>query len=62
MTVLDMWQWIVQKSIPLVTKATNPKYIADDIDLFDFTLTDEEMSVLSAATKPKGKPSFFCSS
>lgn len=55
-------KWIIQKNIPLVTKATNPKYIAQDIDLFDFMLTDDEMKQLSETRKPKGTPSFFCKS
>jgi diketogulonate reductase-like aldo/keto reductase len=40
--------------IPLSTKATDPTYIAQDIDLFDWELSAEEMQTLSAATKPSG--------
>jgi len=55
-------KWVIQKGVPLVTKASNPAYLAEDIDLFDFDLTAAEMALLDASNTPKGKPSFFCSS
>jgi diketogulonate reductase-like aldo/keto reductase len=54
-------KWIVQHGWTLTTKAANPKYQAEDIDLFDFTLSDEDMAALDASVVPKGSPSFFCS-
>jgi len=53
-------KWVVQQNVPLVTKASNPEYLAEDIDLFDFELSSADMTSLDAATKPKGNPSFFC--
>ena len=47
-------RWIVQQGVPLSTKATNPAYVAQDIELFDWELSDDEMQVLTAATKPSG--------
>jgi diketogulonate reductase-like aldo/keto reductase len=55
-------KWVVQHNVPLVTKASNPKYLAQDIDLFDFEINSTDMAALDAATKPSGSPSFFCKS
>jgi len=53
-------KWVAQKGIPLVTKADRVDYLAEDIDLFDWTLSSTEMGQLSAATTPAGLPSFMC--
>mmetsp|Transcript_10857 Transcript_10857/g.15088 ORF Transcript_10857/g.15088 Transcript_10857/m.15088 type:complete len:306 (+) Transcript_10857:188-1105(+) len=55
-------KWVVQHEVPVLTKSTNPDYLAQDIDLFDFTLSDDEMSKLDAQTTPAGTPSFTCTS
>lgn len=41
-------KWIIQQNISVVTAANNPEYIEEDIDLFDFDLTQEEMRALSS--------------
>jgi diketogulonate reductase-like aldo/keto reductase len=41
-------RWLVQQEITAVTAAHIPAYIAEDIDLFDFVLTDAEMATLAA--------------
>jgi len=55
-------RWVVQHNWLLTSKSSNPAYQAEDIDIFDFVLTDAEMALLDAATVPSGSPSFFCSS
>jgi diketogulonate reductase-like aldo/keto reductase len=55
-------KWLVQSGIPVVTKASDPTYLSEDIDLFDWELTDAEMQELNSATSPAGKPSFVCTS
>ncbi|GAB5367640.1 hypothetical protein AAMO2058_001248200 [Amorphochlora amoebiformis] len=55
-------KFVVQKGYGVLTKSTNPKYLADDIDLFDFNMTVSDMAKLDAATTPAGSPSFLCSS
>jgi diketogulonate reductase-like aldo/keto reductase len=55
-------KWIAQKGIPLVTKSHTAEYLAEDIDMFGWELTTDEMSTLSASTKPAGSPSMMCSS
>lgn len=54
-------KWVVQTGLAVVTKASRPDYLADDIALFDFNLTADDMSTLDAMTKPSGKVSFLCS-
>lgn len=46
--------------MPCVLQATNPIFLAEDIDLFSWNLTDADMDTLNAATKPAGSPSFLC--
>lgn len=53
-------KWIWQHGHPLTTKSSNPIHLAEDIDLFDWSLTDDEMLQLDAETTPKGNPSFMC--
>ena len=56
-------KWIVQKGIPLATKANETEYLKEDIDVFDWTLTDAEMAALDARTSPLSPfgPSWACS-
>jgi diketogulonate reductase-like aldo/keto reductase len=55
-------KWLNQNGIPIVTKASDPTYLAEDFDLFGWQLTDAEMDQLNKATSPSGAPSFSCSS
>eukprot|EP00041_Stephanoeca_diplocostata_P009327 m.143366 g.143366 ORF g.143366 m.143366 type:complete len:312 (+) comp17696_c0_seq3:130-1065(+) len=41
-------RWLVQQNITVVTAAHNASYIAEDIDVFSFTLTPAEMAALAA--------------
>ena len=41
-------RWVVQRDVPFVTAGTNETYMREDLDVFDFTLDDHEMSLLSA--------------
>ena len=41
-------KWLVQQNITAVTAAHNPDYIAEDIDLWSFELTQAEMAELAA--------------
>jgi diketogulonate reductase-like aldo/keto reductase len=53
-------RWVAQHGVPLSTKASNAKYLAEDLDIFDWKLSAAEMAKLDAATTPTGKPSFAC--
>ena len=41
-------RWIAQQGVLFATAATNPAYLKEDMDIFSFELTGEEMAVLSA--------------
>ena len=38
----------------VVTKAETVEYLAEDFDIFDWSLTDAEMKTLNASTVPAG--------
>lgn len=54
-------KWIIQNDIILSTQTDNPVHLKENIDLFDWELTDDEMDILNTATKPEGVPSYMCS-
>ena len=41
-------RWLIQQGITVVTAASKASYIAEDIDVFNFQLTDAEMKELAA--------------
>merc|ERR1712037_753240 len=41
-------RWLVQQNITVVTAANKESYEAEDMDLFSFSLTDQEMAALTA--------------
>merc|ERR1711972_1022717 len=45
-------RWLVQQGIPVIPKSKNPAHIKQNMEIFDFTLTADEMAQLSAATTP----------
>ena len=45
-------RWVVQQGIPVIPKASNRAYLEEDFDIFDFSLTDQEMARLTAASTP----------
>jgi diketogulonate reductase-like aldo/keto reductase len=53
-------KWLLQSGIPVVTKASDPVFLAEDFDQWDWQLTDAEMKQLDATTSPSGNPSFSC--
>merc|ERR1712083_1128086 len=59
-TVQVALKWIVHKGIPAVTKSGNPIHLAEDLDLWSFNLTDDDIATLDAMSKPGGSPSFAC--
>jgi 2,5-diketo-D-gluconate reductase A len=44
-------RWHIQLGLVTVPKSGNPGRIAENIDIFDFSLTDEEMAAISALDK-----------
>ena len=41
-------KWILQHNATINTQSTDPAYLKEDVDLFDFTLTPNEMKQLAA--------------
>nr|KAG5709320.1 hypothetical protein BaRGS_029169 [Batillaria attramentaria] len=40
-------RWAIQQGIGVLPKSTNPQHIKENIDIFDFSLTEEDMSRLT---------------
>lgn len=52
-------RFLTQKGIVVIPRSTNPAHIKENFDLFDVTLTAEEMAQLSALDKKEpliGRP------
>ena len=54
-------KWIIQSDVILSMQTGSEQHLKDNTDIFDWTLTDEEMETLNTATKPEGVPSYICS-
>ena len=50
-------RWLIQRDIVTIPKSVNPDRMAQNIDVFDFTLTDDQMATL--ATLDTGATLFF---
>lgn len=54
-------KWILSHNATLTTKSSNPKHLAEDIDLFDWELTAAEMAAMDADRFAQyDTPSFLC--
>ena len=47
-TTQTVLRWHVQLGLVAIPKSANPKRIAENLDVFDFGLTDEEMAAISS--------------
>lgn len=45
-------KWLVNNGSPVISKTSNPKHLAENMDLFGWELTPSEMESLSNATSP----------
>jgi len=55
-------RWIVQKGYPLATASHNPKHLAEDVDLFSWSLGAEDVDKLDGYSKGSDSPSWACTS
>lgn len=45
-------RWLVQQGIPVIPKSQNPAHLKQNMEIFDFNLTETEMAELTDATTP----------
>jgi 2,5-diketo-D-gluconate reductase B len=49
-------RWLIQQEIiAAIPRSANPERIAENLDVFDFRLTGEEMDRISALRRPDGR-------
>jgi diketogulonate reductase-like aldo/keto reductase len=47
-------RWCVQRDVPLIPKSTHRDRIAENAQIFDFSLSDEDMAELDALDRTGG--------
>jgi diketogulonate reductase-like aldo/keto reductase len=49
-------RWLIQQgNVSAIPNTSNPKHLAENIDVFGFALTDDEMDRINALKRPDGK-------
>jgi 2,5-diketo-D-gluconate reductase B len=48
-------RWLIQQNVGAIPFSSNPQSIADNLNVFDFTLTDDEMKRIAALKLPSGR-------
>jgi diketogulonate reductase-like aldo/keto reductase len=48
-------RWLFQQNVASIPRSSNPQRIADNFQIFDFTLSDDEMKRISALKRPDGR-------
>lgn len=49
-------RWLIQQgNIAPIPRSSNPRHMAESLDVFNFTLTDEEMKRIHALKRPDGR-------
>lgn len=44
-------KWILERGVAAIPKSTNPTRLRQNLDIFDFSLTEEDMTVLKGLDK-----------
>lgn len=52
--------WVVQHNSIVAVKSESVKHLSEDVDIFDMTFSEDELSQLDGATSPAGAPSNMC--
>ena len=57
-------RWGIQRGCSVITKTTKPERLQENLQVFDFALTDDEMTAISALNKNRrfNDPGVFCES
>lgn len=48
-------RWLMQQNVAAIPRSSNPERIAANLDVFDFTLSDDEMARIAALKRPNGR-------
>jgi diketogulonate reductase-like aldo/keto reductase len=48
-------RWLVQQNVVPIPRTSNPQHLADNLNVFDFTLTDAEMAEIGGLARPDGR-------
>jgi diketogulonate reductase-like aldo/keto reductase len=48
-------RWLVQQNVAVIPFSSKPERIADNIDVFDFELSEAEMARIAALKRPDGR-------
>jgi 2,5-diketo-D-gluconate reductase B len=48
-------RWLVQQNVAAIPFSSKPQRITDNLNVFDFTLTDDEMKRIAALKRPNGR-------
>ncbi|HZC97599.1 MAG TPA: aldo/keto reductase, partial [Bradyrhizobium sp.] len=52
-------RWLVQQNVAAIPRTSKLERLSENIDIFDFELSDEEMSAISAIGSPGGRPTDY---
>src|ERR1700709_2192950 len=52
-------RWLVQQNVPAIPRTSRIERLSENIDVFDFGLSDDEMRQISAMSSPKGRLTDF---
>lgn len=48
-------RWLVQQGVPAIPRTSKIERLSENIDVFDFSLSDDEMATISAMGSPAGR-------
>ncbi len=48
-------RWLIQRDVVVIPKSVRPERMRENIDVFDFALTDDEMKRIHALARPDGR-------
>jgi diketogulonate reductase-like aldo/keto reductase len=52
-------RWLVQQNVSAIPRTSRIERLSENIDIFDFSLSDEEMAEIAALASPKGRLTDF---
>jgi diketogulonate reductase-like aldo/keto reductase len=52
-------RWLVQQNVAAIPRTSRVERLSENIDIFDFELSDDEMAQIAALASPKGRLTDF---